>query len=354
MRIPVVLGLAYLLAGAAGPQQPPDSVELDAIVTDTQGRTVTDLARSDFELFDDSRPQTLSASSRMVREDSAYDRFGYQPTGDPKGIPLRISAAAFRGAASNASVALAVEMRVDGFKFIETSGKSADRVELAYVAVDASGQPHSSQRYALTMDMTPQTVSAARERGFRVLLEVALPPGRYQLRIAAVEQNANETGSVSYDLDVPDFRQTPFDMSGVAITSAETSRIPTTRVSNPLRTVLPGPQTAVREFNRGDELSLFAEVYENRPDAPAHFVELATTVRADDGRIVFEHRDRRSSADLQWICSFCTVATGGRGGHGYDVTIPLGDFAPGAYVIRVEGRASPELSAAREVLIHVR
>ena len=263
------------------------------------------------------------------------------------GIPLSVSAAAYKGAAPNASVALAIEMRADAFKFAEKNGMQTDRVQVAFSSVDAKGTIRPGHKHVLTMEMSAATAQLARERGFRVVSEATLPPGRYQLRVAAAEEGAGESGSAFYDLDVPDFQKSGFAMSGIALTSAGASATPTVRAVEVLKDVLPGPPVTVREFARNDQMALFAEFYENAPTAPPHTIELATTVRAEDGRVVFENREQRSSTDLQ----------GKSGGYGYAVRFPLTEFAPGLYVIHVEGRTlagGADAPIGRDVLIRVR
>ncbi|MBI2187916.1 MAG: VWA domain-containing protein [Acidobacteria bacterium] len=260
------------------------------------------------------------------------------------GVPLSLSAAAFKGTAPNASVSLVLEMRADAFRFTEKAGTFLDRVQVAFSAVDAAGKTHPGSKHVLGMEMSAATAALARERGFRVVSEIALPPGRYQLRASTVEEGANRSGSVFHDIEIPDFYKAPFAMSGVALASASTSATPTVRPSEALKDVLPGPLATGREFPPNDQIALFAEFYENAPNAPPHTIELATTARAEDGRVVFQNREQRSSADLQ----------GTSGGYGYSVRLPLTEFAPGPYVIRVEGRSVNNATAAREVLIRVR
>ncbi|OFW02494.1 MAG: hypothetical protein A3I61_15820 [Acidobacteria bacterium RIFCSPLOWO2_02_FULL_68_18] len=261
------------------------------------------------------------------------------------GIPLSLTAAAYKGTAPNASVALALEMRAGAFTFTEKGGTWLDRVQVAFSAVDAGGAIRPGNKHVLAMEMSAATATLARERGFRVVSEIALPPGRYQLRASAAEEGAVRSGSVFYDLEVPDFYKAPFTMSGIALASASTSATPTVRPNDPLRDLLPGPLAAGREFPRNDQIALFAEFYENLPNATPHTIELATTVRAEDGRVVFENREQRSSADRQ----------GKPGGYGYTVRMPLTEFAPGTYVVRMEGRSSAaNATAGREVLIRVR
>jgi hypothetical protein len=136
-------------------------------------------------------------------------------------------------------------------------------------------------------------------------------------------------------------------MSGVALTSAQAADTPTVLPKNPLAQLLPGPVVATREFAGDDELTLFAEFYENAPNAPPHRLDIATTVRAEDGRVVHENREERQSSELG----------GGRGGYGYQVRIPLSELGPGTFVIHVEGRSrlgGEERGIGRDVLIRVR
>ncbi len=262
------------------------------------------------------------------------------------GIPLAVFAAAYKGTAPNASIALALEMEVDRFTFVETDGIFNDRVEVVFSPVDADGDVHGGTRHMLTLELKPDTFALARERGLRVVSEVELPPGQYQLRAVVAEESGNRSGSVMYDLEVPDFYGPGLSMSGLSLTSALASGTPTVRAEDPLADVLPGPPSTTREFERGDTLALFAEFYENAPDAPPHVVDIATTMRVADGRTMFEHREERSSTELQ----------GAGGGYGYGLQIPLGDMAPGTYVLRVEGRSRADdvdATIGRDVLIRI-
>jgi hypothetical protein len=109
--------------------------------------------------------------------------------------------------------------------------------------------------------------------------------------------------------------------------------------------VLPAPPTPERVFAPGDVLAVFAEVYDNLR-TPAHRVSITTTVRSDDGRVVFTNEDERKSEEL-----------GGKtGGYGHVREIPLKGFAPGRYVLRVEARTllSNGGTAVREVEFRIR
>ena len=70
--IAIAISLTFLLTQLLGQQPiqgPPQTVirinvnlvQVDAVVTDSNGKPVTDLKREDFELFQDGKPQTITA-----------------------------------------------------------------------------------------------------------------------------------------------------------------------------------------------------------------------------------------------------------------------------------------------------
>ena len=70
------------------------------------------------------------------------------------------------------------------------------------------------------MNLQPETKARVAATGLRLLNRVELPPGRYQVRFAAHDSGGGNVGTVTYDLDVPDFAKLPFSMSGLVLTSA--------------------------------------------------------------------------------------------------------------------------------------
>ena len=67
-------------------------------------------------------------------------------------------------------------------------------------------------------------------------------------------------------------------MSGLALTSASSGLTPTARPKDPLAKMLPGPMTTYRDFVAGDEVALFAEVYDNSGKQP-HKVDIEATLQ---------------------------------------------------------------------------
>jgi VWFA-related protein len=260
-------------------------------------------------------------------------------------VGLTISTAAFSGPGSKASVALIAEVDPRSIKFLEQNGRSLGGIELHVLAFDQNGKMQTGGRTSAPLQLTPRTADLVRSHGLRLTRRLVLPPGRYLIRAAARETTSGTVGTVSHNFDVPDFTKGPLHLSGIVLTTQSAAQMPTPAPDDDLKVVLPAPPTALRIFLRGDTLSLFAEVYDNQNSTP-HRVAITSTVLADDGRVMFTASDERASSELQ----------GKKGGYGYQQVIPLAQFAPGRYVLRLEAKnlASRDLAVARELEFRVR
>jgi len=261
------------------------------------------------------------------------------------GFTLAVTAAALKGNGARASVLVAVQASGRDLTFAEKDGHFDNVVETSVIAIDGDGKIVAGDRAALSLTLKPETRAALQQVGFRMLFRLPLPPGRYQVRVAARESGGGRIGSVYDDLEVPDFTRLPLSMSGLVISSLRNNVVPTPRPDEVLQKMLAGHPTTAREFHSDDELGVAAEVYDAQGDH-AHKVHITTTLLADAGKAVFQHADERSSTELQ----------GKTGGYGYSVRVPLKGLAPGLYVLRVEARSTlgKEAQASREVQVVVR
>src|SRR5947208_4518946 len=174
------------------------------------------------------------------------------------GLTLHVFAAPFKGAAPNASVLFGVEMRGRDLQLAQNA-----KVMLSYVAIDQNGKIKGGNTDSMTMPaLKPETKARIEQTGLRMLNRLDLPPGKYQLRVAAHDANGGNVGSVQYDLTVPDFQKAPFSISGLALTSGQGSAVATVRPDEQLKQVLPGPPISLRKFAQNDEVVVFAEVYD--------------------------------------------------------------------------------------------
>jgi VWFA-related protein len=262
------------------------------------------------------------------------------------GLPVRVFAAPFKRASRDATVVAAVEVDASQLGLVEKDGTHVGALEVSYFSVDMKNKFYPGQTQTARLTLRPETFDHVMKTGIRMLIETTLPPGRYQMRIAAGGPQPSKAGSVVYDIDVPDFSKDQLAMSGVAIGSAATSRIMTMNAKTPFASSLPGNITSTREFDAGDTLGIYTEVYETLRNAASHTMTLTAQLRAEGGTVVRAVSDERSSAELQ----------GKRGGYGFSAQLPLTDVAPGLYVIHVEARANvgDRPTVSKDIQIRVR
>jgi VWFA-related protein len=261
------------------------------------------------------------------------------------GLPLRVFAAPFKGAQKSATVVIAVEVDGSQLGLVEKDGVHAGAFEVSYFALDMRNKVYPGQTQTARLTLRPETYQLVMKSGMRMLLETALPPGRYQMRVAA-GNGGSKAGSVVYDIDVPDFSKTTLMLSGITIGSQATSRISTMNAKTAFATSLPGNVSATREFAVGDVVGLYVEAYENLQNSTPHTVTFTAQLRAEGGTAVRAASEDRSSTELQ----------GKRGGYGFTAQLPLNDVAPGLYVIHVEARANTgnRATVSQDVQIRVR
>jgi VWFA-related protein len=244
------------------------------------------------------------------------------------GLGMRASASVVKGLMIKSTVHLTVEFSGNDVALQEKDGVSTNDIDVEYLAMNAMGRMEANWREVVHLQLLPATRAGFLQQGVRYVTEFQVPPGRYQVRVAARERLGGRAGSVFYDLEVPDFAKPPLSMSDLLLTSVHAARIKTGKSASTVGALLPGPTTTWREFTADDTLSAAASIYDN-DTAHAHTVELTATVHADNGAEVFRREEQRESKDL-------VSATGG---YGYLVKVPLAGFAPGRYVLTVDVRS---------------
>lgn len=246
------------------------------------------------------------------------------------GLGVSVHTANFRGTGPKGSVMVTVQVDGTALQFQQEGETFNNKLEISMMALDTSGKIQGGDRTQLDLKLREQTRKLVEQTGFRSVLQLELPPGRYQLRVAARELNGGAVGSVFNDLTVPDYSKERFAMSGVLLTSTSAGLTPTPRLPEELKQMLPAPPTTIRGFGNRETIYGYVDVYDGV--TPAHTVDITTTVTGTAGTQVFSTSQERASSEF----------TGPRGGYGVQFEIPLQDVAPGLYVLKVE--AKPRLA----------
>lgn len=286
--------------------------------------------RTDTRLSRDLAPAVASAIASPLR------------TAD---LPMRVTAAPYKGSGRNADVLLVVDVDATKLPLVEQNGVQVADVDLAWVAISADGRTRPNGRSRTALALKPDTYDRASRNGLRFVSGIDVAPGRYQLRVAAGAATG-PAGSVMYDLEVPDFSRTQLAMSGISLTSKLSADAVTQQIRSPLQGRLAAAPTTTREFDRGDVLTLFAEVYADGRRSPAYAIDLKASIVEASGRIVSTVQEQRTSSDGR--------STGGR--LAFTPVLPINDATAGDYVVRVEARENlPEgTTVVRSIPIRVR
>jgi VWFA-related protein len=243
------------------------------------------------------------------------------------GLPLAVMAVPLPIELDNVTVT--VEVGANALGFDERDGRHENTVDLAIVPVGIGGKVYPLVNGHARLALPPADAAAVRTLGLRMVERLTLPPGTYQLHVAAREVRQGAAGSVICDLVVPDRSAPGLSMTPLLVSGTRARRVPSAnRDDRVLRALGGGPPTTSRVFHRDETLSAYAEVVDVGA-AIRRDVELVTIVRDARERDVV-HSVRPNASDR---------AEPGKS-FPYAIDIPLRTLPPGRYLLRVEARAA--------------
>ena len=245
--------------------------------------------------------------ARRPRPAAPEDTLIFGPLQTP-GLPLRVVAIP-APLAEDPSAAVIV-----GIEVPSAAARQARRLDFTVVAIDEEGKTRARLRFNTSF----ATLGAASPAWTHTGSRIDIPPGRYQIRVAAVGGDKTR-GSVFTEVEVPKFAA---DL-GVGGLSLGAPAPDPSDGSDRLRGVLPLIPFATREvpFRSRMELQVPIRVSSKGASTP---LTITTTLIGSDGGA--RPLDRRSGADASYAAA---------SGHVYRVAIPP-DLPPGSYRIVVE------------------
>ena len=133
-----------------------------------------------------------------------------------------------------------------GIELPATAAARAGRIEFAVVAIDQEGKTKARAQFATDFSSSEKTASPWTRTGSRI----DLPPGEYQLRVAAVGADTS-TGSVFLDVSVPTFAA-ELAVGGLSLGAPSSTAVTS---ADRLRGVLALVPLATNELARGTAVS---------------------------------------------------------------------------------------------------
>lgn len=191
------------------------------------------------------------------------------------------------------------------------------------VALEKSGKVKASRRITLPALHSQMT-------DFRIVSELDLPPGEYQLRIGGAADDGPD-GSVHHDLSVPNFDAKPASISEPLLTARSVIGQSTvfTDIPAPHPSAIP---TATRTFHVDDELFVTGRVFWNERRAPGSATVVVSVV---------------NTAGKACSRAQATLTRSSEKETAYDLTVPLSECLAGPHALVVNvppldaGRATP-------------
>ena len=303
-------------------------------------------------------PRGRTAEERKRDEEAKRAREAKRPNADKTSTELRevltsplmqsglnftVQAAPFKNTQKEASVALAIEIDGDRLQYSapDAKGVVANKIELSFYGVNDLGKAMGGTHSTLDLTLSPKTRERVKAFGVRVNPRISLPPGRYHLRIGARDAVAGMTGTVFYDLEVPDFRKEKLMIGGLLLASNLGQQTPSIQPDPVVEKILPAPATSRRQFSQQDLIALYTEIYDNIGSQQARHIEVAVRILSEDGKEVFATRDELENGGVAPKKAWDL--------YGYKKEIDLKSIAPGRYVVRIEAQVRGNVGDAKPV-----
>ena len=243
-------------------------------------------------------------------------------------LPLQATAAWFAAEGTRE----AAVMVTAGVRVPADVAAGTDRLRMAMSAFTLEGQARGAEQFEAEVPSGPARVGT--EVGREITGKVKLAPGRYQLRISVESRIAGKSGSVYYDLDIPEIHAV--SLSGIVLSALP--EIPSA-VSSGLPVAL--TPTTRRSFARTDKVKAFARIYQGGREA-LRGVDTTTQILDGAGSVVFDLPGRVISSEF-----------GTARDADYTFEMPLSMLQAGPHLLRIRVAAG-NANSQRDVPFIVR
>ena len=166
-------------------------------------------------------------------------------------LPMRVEAVPV--ARTGKATTMAVLVEIDGTRIGQRTSDGIIELEQGLLTVDESGKAANGTRRVLTLRPTDTQWAVLAASSLRSVWAVDLPPGRHQLRVAALQAGSGRAGSVYLDVVVPKDPKWP---TGLLVSSRFLSMVPTPFIDPRLGRWTDMPPTTARVFPKGDVLTV--------------------------------------------------------------------------------------------------
>ena len=248
-----------------------------------------------------------------------------------RGLPILMSADYYDVAGKGPTLSTAIQIPVEFLMFTEQNGKNQATVDVSGIYYDDKGTAKGSflERIIATSALASSTSGGDRDITFTY--PAKLPPGLYQVRVAARDDKSGRIGSAHAWFEVPDLAKKKLTMSSVLLGERRQQTQTLTNVSNPGTVANPGgvnpiAMSASHRFKRDSVLRFLVFAYnailspsDQKPD-----VAIQVQVVRDDQPVITTAL-RKIATDQNTDLARLP----------YAAEIPLDDLQAGRYLLNV-------------------
>jgi len=173
------------------------------------------------------------------------------------GMPMRASVAPFAVPGQRLSTVAIVLGITQPVPAAAANSRITETTELLTSAFTPEGDARGTQRHTAKVTIR---AGANGDASYEAVARIDLAPGRYQLRLAAHNENSKRDGSVFVDVTVPDYSNMPFSASPIVLGATPGRQSAPKDLLTPL---LPFVPTAERSFARTDKVTSFMRLYQS-------------------------------------------------------------------------------------------
>ena len=216
---------------------------------------------------------------------------------------------------------------------------AVERVSIQYSIVDMTGKVRASGK----QDLSVSPPAGASEGSSYIATASAiaeLPPGKYDIRVAAASIERNRRGGLIGDVVVPDFDKEGLSATGAFLGGAST-RLARVAFGDPLGGFLSVTPTSDRTFTAESAMIAAMRLYQAK-QPPQPVTVKATIVDARD-KVAFEATEKVDAGRFAAGAHF-----------DYRFALPLATLGPGPFLLRFEAVRSGAPAVKREVLFTIR
>jgi VWFA-related protein len=239
-----------------------------------------------------------------------------------RGLPMTVTLAPFRGPKGTPVVLVTTGVRAGDKATTAGAPPAGAESPLEPIEILTSAFRDGDKN----VDWQRQRVSAALPSGtpgqlrYESVSALTLPPGTYEVRVAARHERENVTGSVHAYVDVPDFDRDPLAVSGAVLLDRQAPTLP---LPEALAGILAAAPTTRRDFAGSDQVTALVRVYQRAASQPTAvnvffhiFDEKLQEVGATERLLETAEFAKTGAADARF-------------------PVPLETLRPGAYVMRI-------------------